>query len=147
MFYKTKDEVELDVYYLIYEFIKKEGLEGNVFLSDRRNESMTEDCVLNCTAITNYTCYQEGLININVYIPHVNFGGATLAKNTKRVIEVGNILKRVNDFLITKKGKMDLVREGYFFTENEAVHSFEVPQKSETLVNNRLSFKYYGSRI
>lgn len=142
--YKTKDEIEYDIYYLTYKFLKDRGLKGGVFLSDRRNDSKTEDCSIRCTSLINRECYQEGEINVNVYVPYIDYGGTRKEKNTGRTIEIGKILKELNNDLISLRGKMELERSGYYLEEEEGIYSFEVESKKETLVNNKLSFKYYG---
>lgn len=163
MTYKSKEEVELDVYYLIYETLKglntrgdynndygsdykiytdigDKGVKGSLYLSDTRNDRSAEDCVIRCTALVNQSCYQEGVVNINVYVPFINRGQSVMTKDTKRVIEISNILKRVNDYLV--RDKMSLKRKGYYFREEEGIYSYQ--DDGETLVNNKLSFTYYG---
>lgn len=147
MNYKTQDEVENDIAQAIYAELKAGGLKGRLYLSDRRNESTSEDCAIRCTALVNSSCYQEGVVNVNVYIPFVDYGDRTKAKHTERVIEIQNVLKDINRRLIVEKGKMDLIRKGYYFQENEGMFTYSVEGKNESMINNKLNFKYYGTRV
>lgn len=138
---KTADGIEYDIARIVMPLL---DIRGRTYLSDRRNTSDSEDCVVRCITLFNDTCFQEGVVNINVYVPHIDNGSRVLEKDSRRVIEIGEMLLSVNNELLKMSPKMELKRKGYYFTEYEGVQSAVINDKNETIVNNKLSFKYYG---
>lgn len=141
MRYVSKDEVEYELAMLVRD---KLPIKGRVYLSSQRNDSIAEDAVFVCTALILNGCEQEGVVNINIYIPHINDGRNVLVKDTGRVIEVSNMLKDVSDFLVLRNSRLSAERKGYVFFERTGIDSYVNEEKQETIVKNELNFKYYG---
>ena len=109
-------------------------IQGTFYPSELRPiEAKTEDAVLTCSNATAGQI-QEGRARLNIYVPDINNGGASLVPDKARLMELEaideQVLQTLNDSCTA-----------YIFDKFQATATIAVPERNEHFVNIGIHFK------
>ncbi len=131
---KTGEEIELDVFKLIKSSSIATEIGGDVYRSGMRPyNSNDEDCVVGfLTGLDGQI--QEGVVNVNVYVPDVDNGSQLLVKDISRCTEIAGIMRDITSSLISSE---------YYFSIDAMIKTYRVEDDNVTqhYVNTRLKFR------
>ena len=130
---KGTTTIEMDMYAALEELMGS-TIRGTFYPSELRPiEANTEDAVLTCSNATAGQI-QEGRARLNIYVPDINNGGASLVPDKARLMELEaideQVLQTLNDSCTA-----------YIFDLFQATATIAVPGKSEHFLNIGIHFK------
>ena len=123
----------MDMYAALEELMGS-TIRGTFYPSELRPiEAKTEDAVLTCSNATAGQI-QEGRARLNIYVPDINNGGASLVPDKARLMELEaideQVLQTLNDSCTA-----------YIFDNSQATATIAVPERNEHFVNIGIHFK------
>lgn len=130
---KGTTKIELELYAALEELMGS-TIQGTFYPSDLRPlDANTEDAVL---TVSNATAsqIQEGRARLNIYVPDIDNGGATLVPDKERLME----LEGLTDKVVETLNEADTA---YIFDLFQATATIAVPGKSEHFLNIGIHFK------
>lgn len=131
---KTASEIEADIYQIIGESGLKNKINGSIYRDGLRPfDSQKEDIVISFLTAIEDVFYQEGKVNINLYIPDKTSTGHS-RKDVKRCAEAERILL---DFFQSLK-----VRKDYRFKLSKTIQTFKEENIDQHFTHLQLEFKY-----
>lgn len=120
--------------YAALEELMGSTIHGTFYPSDLRPlDASTEDAVLTVSNAT-ATQIQEGRARLNIYVPDIDNGGATLVPDKARLME----LEELTDKVVETLNEHDTT---YIFDLFQATAIIAVPGKSEHFLNIGIHFK------
>lgn len=130
---KGTTTIEMDMYAALEELMGR-TIQGTFYTSELRPiEAKTEDAVLTCSNATAGQI-QEGRARLNIYVPDINNGGASLVPDKARLMELEaideQVLQTLNDSCTA-----------YIFDKFQATTTIAVPERNEHFVNIGIHFK------
>lgn len=130
---KGTTTIEMDMYAALEELMGR-TIQGTFYPSELRPiEAKTEDAVLTCSNATAGQI-QEGRARLNIYVPDINNGGASLVPDKARLMELEaideQVLQTLNDSCTA-----------YIFDKFQATTTIAVPERNEHFVNIGIHFK------
>ena len=130
---KGPTTIEMDMYAALEELMGR-TIQGTFYPSELRPiEAKTEDAVLTCSNATAGQI-QEGRARLNIYVPDINNGGASLVPDKARLMELEaideQVLQTLNDSCTT-----------YIFDKFQATATIAVPERNEHFVNIGIHFR------
>lgn len=130
---KGTTKIELEMYAALEELMGS-TIHGTFYPSDLRPlDASTEDAVLTVSNAT-ATQIQEGRARLNIYVPDIDNGGATLVPDKARLME----LEELTDKVVETLNEHDTT---YIFDLFQATATIAVPGKSEHFLNIGIHFK------
>lgn len=130
---KGTTKIELEMYAALEELMGS-TIQGTFYPSDLRPlDASTEDAVLTVSNAT-ATQIQEGRARLNIYVPDIDNGGATLVPDKARLME----LEELTDKVVETLNEADTT---YIFDLFQATATIAVPGKSEHFLNIGIHFK------
>lgn len=130
---KGTTKIELEMYAALEELMGS-TVHGTFYPSDLRPlDASTEDAVLTVSNAT-ATQIQEGRARLNIYVPDIDNGGATLVPDKARLME----LEELTDKVVETLNEHDTT---YIFDLFQATATIAVPGKSEHFLNIGIHFK------
>ena len=123
----------MDMYAALEELMGS-TIRGTFYPSELRPiEAKTEDAVLTCSNATAGQI-QEGRARLNIYVPDINNGGASLVPDKARLMELEaideQVLQTLNDSCTA-----------YIFDKFQSTATIAVPERNEHFVNIGIHFK------
>ena len=130
---KGTTTIEMDMYAALEELMGS-TIRGTFYPSELRPiEAKTEDAVLTCSNATAGQI-QEGRARLNIYVPDINNGGASLVPDKARLMELEaideQVLQTLNDSCTA-----------YIFDKFQTTTTIAVPERNEHFVNIGIHFK------
>ena len=130
---KGTTTIEMDMYAALEELMGR-TIQGTFYPSELRPiEAKTEDAVLTCSNATAGQI-QEGRARLNIYVPDINNGGASLVPDKARLMELEaideQVLQTLNDSCTA-----------YIFDKFQATTTIAVPERNEHFVNIGIHFR------
>ena len=130
---KGTTTIEMDMYAALEELMGR-TIQGTFYPSELRPiEAKTEDAVLTCSNATAGQI-QEGRARLNIYVPDINNGGASLVPDKARLMELEaideQVLQTLNDSCTA-----------YIFDKLQATATIAVPERNEHFVNIGIHFR------
>jgi hypothetical protein len=130
---KGTTKIELEMYAAL-EKLMGSTIQGTFYPSDLRPlDASTEDAVLTVSNAT-ATQIQEGRARLNIYVPDIDNGGATLVPDKARLME----LEELTDKVVETLNEADTT---YIFDLFQATATIAVPGKNEHFLNIGIHFK------
>lgn len=138
---KVAEEIEEDVYKLVKTSAISSTIGGGVYRNGTRPfNSQDEDAVVTFLAGSDGQ-KQNGIVNINVFVPDIDSGDQLLVKNIARCKEIGQLLRDFKESLTGSR--INTERSGYwFFPNGDLIRTFEEKDINQHFVNLRLEFEY-----
>jgi hypothetical protein len=130
---KTGSTFEKEVFLLIRDSPLKESLSGGIYRDGMRPfNSDKEDAVISfLTGIDGQ--FQKGIVNINIFVPDIEFGGSNKVKNIARCNQIEELCQGIIP---------SLKKEGYRFSLDSLIQTFKAEETSQHFVNVKLRFDY-----
>lgn len=130
---KGTTKIELEMYAALEELMGS-TIQGTFYPSDLRPlDASTEDAVLTVSNAT-ATQIQEGRARLNIFVPDIDNGGATLVPDKARLME----LEELTDKVVETLNEADTA---YIFDLFQATATIAVPGKNEHFLNIGIHFK------
>lgn len=131
---KTASQVLNDLYPVVKASALASAVKGSVYKSGMRPlNALTEDVVINVLSGTALQI-QDGVVNINTFVPDIDNGSGNIVWNTKRCREIetiaGEWIDSIEDF------------DGYRLTLDEMIRTMPYEDNKQHFVNIRLKFDY-----
>lgn len=120
--------------YAALEELMGQTIKGTFYPSEVRPlEATTEDAVL---TVSNATAdqIQEGRARLNIYVPDIDIGGASLVPDKARLMELEAITEKVVE-------KLNEADTAYYFDLFQATATIAVPERNEHFVNIGIHFR------
>jgi hypothetical protein len=130
---KTGSTFEKEVFQLIRDSSLKSIISGGIYRDGMRPfNSDKEDVIVSfLTGIDGQ--FQRGIVNINIFVPDIDFGGQSKVKNIARC----NLIEQVCSGIISS-----LKKDGYRFSLDSLIQTFKAEETSQHFVNVKLRFDY-----
>lgn len=130
---KTGSTFEKEVFQLIRESPLKTALSGGIYRDGMRPfNSCQEDAIISfLTGIDGQ--FQRGIVNINIFIPDIEFGGQSKVKNIARCNQIEELCQGI----VTS-----LKKDGYRFSLDSLIQTFKAEETDQHFVNVKLRFDY-----
>lgn len=132
---KTAKQVEGDVYALLKNSTIPTTIKGKMLRGEnvRPVLSVTEDAIVSFMSGLDGQ-EQIGVITVNVYVPHLDNGEATLKQDSKRCEVIETLLSSIID-------EMDTDSDEYEFDLQNMIQSFIVEGIDQSRVNAQIHFR------
>lgn len=130
---KGQITIEMEMYAALEELMGQ-TIKGTFYPSEVRPlEATTEDAVL---TVSNATAdqIQEGRARLNIYVPDIDIGGASLVPDKARLMELEAITEKVVE-------KLNEADTAYYFDLFQATATIAVPERNEHFVNIGIHFR------
>ncbi len=131
---RTGEEIELKVFQLIKSSSIATEISGKVCRNGMRPYGSTkEDCVVSfLTGLDGQI--QDGVVNINVFVPDIDNGSELLVKDVTRCTEIAGMMRDFTDSLTSSE---------YLFSLDGMIKTYRVEDVdvNQHFVNTRLKFK------
>lgn len=130
---KGQTTIEMEMYAALEELMGQ-TIKGTFYPSEVRPlEATTEDAVL---TVSNATAdqIQEGRARLNIYVPDIDIGGASLVPDKARLMELEAITEKVVE-------KLNEADTAYYFDLFQATATIAVPERNEHFVNIGIHFR------
>lgn len=130
---KGQTTIEMEMYTALEELMGQ-TIKGTFYPSEVRPlEATTEDAVL---TVSNATAeqIQEGRARLNIYVPDIDIGGASLVPDKARLMELEAITEKVVE-------KLNEADTAYYFDLFQATATIAVPERNEHFVNIGIHFR------
>lgn len=129
---KTGDEIEMDLFGIISESPIKNAISGNVYLDGTRPADSQEEDAIVAFVSGEDGVIQEGVVNLDIYVPDIDNGAGTKIKDTSRCQELSAIAR--DQILLMSS-------PGYLFSLNGMIKSYKTENTKQYFVNVPIKFK------